>query len=298
MTSWQTKAVSAVVRVSGVKKMMSSTDRVRARVEAVSLRPSSFAPPKHLDRAVTLSVGHRNHWPVYEIAPKGPAAGRRILYLHGGAYIEEILIHHWRLAAQLARQVPARVCVPVYPLAPHGRATTVVPAATDILADVIEESGPDNVIVMGDSAGGGMALAVAQQLRDRYGVQPARIVLISPWLDVTMTHPDQARIERLDPMLARAGLAEAGRLYADPLDPADPQVSPLHGTLDGLAPLTVFSGTHDILLTDSDSLAAKATKAGVPIDYHRADCLPHVYPLMPVPEGRTARDLIVKACQQ
>ncbi|MCX4695508.1 alpha/beta hydrolase [Streptomyces sp. NBC_01408] len=87
-------------------------------------------------------------------------------------------------------------------------------------------------------------------------------------------------------------------MYADPLDTTDPRVSPLHGTLSGLAPLTVFSGTHDILITDSDALAAKATSAGVPLDYHRAEGLPHVYPLRPVPEGPAARDLIVNACRE
>lgn len=72
-------------------------------------------------------------------------------------------------------------------------------------------------MLIGDAAGAGLALAAAQRLRDRTGAQPSRIVLISPWLDLTMSHPDQPAIEAADPFQARSGLLEAGRLYAGTL---------------------------------------------------------------------------------
>ena len=115
-------------------------------------------------------------------------------------------------------------------------------------------------------------------------------MLISPWLDVTMSYPDQAPIERVDPMLARAGLAEAGRLYAGALDPSDPRVSPAQRGPTRAGAMTVFSGTHDILNTDARRLVEKAKAAIVAIDYHEGEGLPHVYPLLPTPEGRAARE--------
>jgi acetyl esterase/lipase len=86
--------------------------------------------------------------------------------------------------------------------------------AADLLSGLIEGGGDGGTVLIGDSAGAGLALAAAQRLRDRTGAQPSRIVLISPWLDLTMSHPDQAALEADDPVLARPGLLEAGRLRA------------------------------------------------------------------------------------
>ncbi|MFJ2093364.1 alpha/beta hydrolase [Streptomyces sp. NPDC087901] len=295
--SWQARAFGTILRLRGGKKVLASADHTRARVAQRALRPAPYAPPKSLERGTALTADLKGDWPLYDIGPTTEAASRRVLYLHGGCYLLEILPAHWRFVAQLARRASARVTVPIYPLAPRRHASDLVPATADLLARVIEEAGADNMILMGDSAGGGLALATAQYLRDHHGLQPARTVLISPWLDVTTNHPDQVAIEPLDPMLARPGLVEAGRLYAGGLDPADPLVSPLHGTMQGLAPLTVLCGTHDILVTDSRALTDKARAAGVPVDYHEAAAMPHVFPLMPTPEGRTARALVIDACR-
>ncbi|WP_157489155.1 alpha/beta hydrolase fold domain-containing protein, partial [Pseudofrankia sp. DC12] len=91
--------------------------------------------------------------------------------------------------------------------------------------------------------------------------------------------------------------AGGARHYAGALDVADPLVSPLNGSLAGLAPLTVLCGTHDVLLTDSRRLAAGAAEAGVAVDYHEAPGLPHCYPLAPIPEAAAARTALVAACR-
>jgi acetyl esterase/lipase len=223
-----------------------------------------------------------------------------VLYLHGGGYVNEMLRWHWYLLARLTRSVPARFVVPMYPVAPRGAAADVVPAVTDLLADLVTraragKAGAARVVLMGDSAGGGLALAAAQVARDRGAPQPDRIVLVSPWLDVTMTDPDQPALAVKDRILAVPGLAEAGRRWAGTLDPADPLASPLYGDLTGLTPLTVLCGTHDVLLPDSRRLAARATATGLEIDYHEAAGLPHGYPLFPIPEARAARTILAAA---
>jgi acetyl esterase/lipase len=223
-------------------------------------------------------------WPIYQT---GADRGNHVVYLHGGAYINQIVRQHWQLIAYLAHQAPAQVTVPIYPLAPRGGAATVVPQTADLLAEVIAIAGAGRVTVMGDSAGGGLALAAAQLLRDTGRPQPHGLVLIAPWLDVTMTHPDQPHINLRDPMLDIAGLAEAGRLYAGDLSPTHPWCSPIRGRLDGLAPISAFIGTDDILLPDSLALADHA-------DVHVTNGMPHVYPLLPMPEGRAARAHIAK----
>ena len=150
---------------------------------------------------------------MYEVTPKGQAPDQRALYLHGGAYIHEIISSMWSLVAPIAVATSTRFTVPIYPLAPVGITEHVVPAATDLAVEIIGEVGADQTALMGDSAGGGLTLAVALQLRDRGLAVPYRTVLISPWLDVTLTAPDIQALAAKDHELAPAGLVAAGELY-------------------------------------------------------------------------------------
>jgi epsilon-lactone hydrolase len=156
----------------------------------------------------------------------------------------------------------------------------------------MDTSSCTNITLMGDSAGGGMALAVAQQLRDR-GKQPTRILLIAPWLDVTMTDPRIADVAPHDRLLTVDGLVQCGRLYAGDLDPSDPLVSPINGSVAGLAPIEVFVGTHDMLYIDSLRLAEKAAAEGTQLRLTTKDGMQHVYPELPfLPEASEAQGLI------
>jgi hypothetical protein len=104
---------------------------------------------------------------------------------------------------------------------------------------------------MGDSAGGGMTVAVALQLRDRGLAAPYRTVLISPWLDISVAAPDISALAAKDHELAPPGLVAAGELYRGEVPAEDPRVSPINGGPFGLGPITLFSGTHDILHSDA-----------------------------------------------
>ncbi|MEU9143287.1 alpha/beta hydrolase [Streptomyces sp. NPDC048349] len=294
MPSLRSRALSVALIATGRRRRFASVEAVRTRVAESARRPASHLPPRSLGRIADISRTFVGAWPVYEVSPRGSEPAARVLYLHGGSYINELVRPHWAMVRTLVTQAQARVVVPAYVLAPRGTADRTVPAAADLLSGLIASGGAGGTVLIGDSAGAGLALAAAQRLRDRNGAQPSRIVLISPWLDVTMSHPDQAGIEADDPLLARPGLREAGRLYAGTLNADDPQVSPLHGTFAGLAPLTVFAGTRDVLVTDSRELVRRARAAGADVEFHEEAGLPHGYPLLPVPEGRAARDRIVE----
>jgi monoterpene epsilon-lactone hydrolase len=236
---------------------------------------------------VAVRRQERQGWPVYSVEALGaPPASRTVLYFHGGAYINEITRAHWSLAARMASETSCRCLLPIYPLGARAGAARVVATAAEIAAEAIEETG--DLAVAGDSAGGGLALAVSLDLRDR-GLRPARIILLSPWLDARTNQPEQPALERRDAMLAAAGLREAARTYACGLPLDDPRVSPLNGRLAGLPPIIVFTGTHDILNPDSHRLQERCSESGVSCKLVEAAGMPHVYPLMPTPEGRAAR---------
>ena len=295
MSSLASKAMPILLALRGTKKTYSTARATRDEVAGLLLRPKSFNPPSRLDRHVDLSVRQAGGWRVYEVTPKGSAPARRALYLHGGAYIHQIIPSMWSLVAKTAVATSTRFTVPIYPLAPRGVAEHVVPAATDLAAEIIGEAGPDHTALMGDSAGGGMTLAVALQLRDRGLAAPYRTVLISPWLDVTLTAPDIPALAAKDHELAPAGLAAAGELYRGELPAEDPRVSPINGDCSGLGPITLVSGTHDILNSDAKRFVPLAREAGVSIDYHEAPDMLHEYPLLPIPEAKQAQRTITEA---
>jgi monoterpene epsilon-lactone hydrolase len=177
--------------------------------------------------------------------------------------------------------------VPIYPLGAREGAAETVSTATALAGELIEELGADRVVLMGDSAGGALSLAVAQALRET-GLAPARVVLISPWLDAATDGPEQRAIEPRDDILAIPGLVEAGREYAGDLPVDDPRVSPIHGDMRGLPPMTVLTGTHDLLNPDSHRLREACAAAGVDLEFVEAPGMAHDYPLLPTPEGRAA----------
>lgn len=159
--------------------------------------------------------------------------------------------------------------------------------------DLVTETDPDDLTLMGDSAGGGLALALAQELRNKRLPQPARVLLLSPWLDVTMTNSDIAQLDRRDPMVSVPGCIAAGRMYAGGLDPCDPRISPLNGDLRGLAPITLFIGTRDVLVSDCRKLRARAPVEGVPLDYHESEGMLHDWMLLELPESEPALEQII-----
>ncbi|MET4277368.1 MULTISPECIES: alpha/beta hydrolase fold domain-containing protein [unclassified Bradyrhizobium] len=180
----------------------------------------------------------------------------------------------------------------------RARPKDVVPATAELLRMLLEDAGSAKVTVVGNSAGAGLALAACQWLRDRGYRQPNRMVLISPAADASVSRPEQVAIAARDPIQDIPGNLEAGRLYAGELDIGHRFVSPLNGAFRALAPMTIFSGTRDLLFPDSVELADRATAAGVPVELHLLRDQPHNYALMPTPEGRRARAIILRAVAQ
>jgi epsilon-lactone hydrolase len=194
---------------------------------------------------------------------------RTVIHFHGGGYCvgSPRLTRAW--AAHLSAQAGCRVLVPEYRLAPEHPYPAALQDARAILREACAESGSGRVVVSGDSAGGGLALAALIDLRDAGHDLPAAAVLMSPWLDLGRdrhAHPD---LVRKDILLTPAWLAACARAYADPDSWTDPLVSPLHASLAGLPPLLIQAGTDELLAPDAASLATRASAAGLAVTYTR-----------------------------
>ncbi|MDM4761579.1 alpha/beta hydrolase fold domain-containing protein [Galbitalea sp. SE-J8] len=264
--------------LTGAKHRYRSAELSRESIEAQLRKPARFAPPPFRDLAV--SRADDAGFPVFTVEPQQAPVGT-VVYLHGGSYVHEISTFQWKYVGDLARTTGVRAIVPIYPLGPVWTADRTVPA----MADLVAASGAD--VVMGDSAGGG--LAVASVLASG---RPLPTALIAPWLDLGLTDPALPDLDAVDPWLSPVGLRVNGDAYrgAVPLD--DPRVSPLFGDLSRLGPSMVVVGTHDLMLADARAFASRATDAGVAVTLHEEPGMVHVYPLLPIAEAEAARALV------
>jgi monoterpene epsilon-lactone hydrolase len=153
---------------------------------------------------------------------------------------------------------------------------------------------PDRLFIAGDSAGGGLAVAALVALQDRGIPLPAGAILLSPWVDLTLSGESYVSQAAADPFITKFGLRRAAEHYLGGLSPCESAAPPLFADLGGLPPMLIHVGALEILLSDSIQLAAKATDAGVEVDLKVWDGLWHVFHFWAgeVPEGRTAIDEI------
>ncbi len=289
MPSLASRLMPRMLRLDRSKAVWSSVAAVDAHLADLALNPAGHAPPPGVDRLVRVSLRTVAGWPVYRVTPRRRSSAGAVVYLHGGGWIHEITARQWWFAARTAAATGRTLTVPIYPLAPTGHAADVVERVADLV-----ETLPTPVALLGDSAGATIAVAAAAILRDR-GRTADRLVLVSPAFDLSFTDPELARIEPTDPWLAVPGLLVAADLWRRELPVDDPRVSPLHGNLRGLPPVTMFSGTRDIVNADAKAFGRRAADAGVAVTLHEAPAMIHDYPLLPTPEGRRARTQIAAA---
>ena len=213
------------------------------------------------------------------------SAAGAVVYLHGGAYTNEVVDQQWAFVAALAARTGVEVHVPIYGLAPHHTASEAVDLVAEVVHGLVAQG--RSVVLLGDSAGGGLALVAAQQAAPAVRQRVAGLLLIAPWIDLTMANPAVDAVEPTDPWLTRAGLHPIARSWAGDLALDDPVVSPLFGDLTGLPPVEVWVGTRDITAPDCRELERRMPD-GAAFALHVEDGAIHDYPLLPTPEGRAA----------
>lgn len=250
-------------------------------------------PPKALQRICVLEKHRVNGRNVFTLKPKGNFSGKRILYLHGGAYVQNFVRQHWSFLGELIKSLQCEVIAPDYPLAPrHTWKETF--AMLEIVCKESLQFDPSNFILMGDSAGGGLALALAQKMKQDNLPQPGQIILLSPWLDITLNNPDIKNVDEIDPFLGIKGLKKAGKAFAGDTDPRHYLLSPINGTLDGLGKISLFIGSRDLLVADARRFKALAESRGVRINYFEYEGMVHVWMLLNFRESKQAKQQIIE----
>lgn len=265
--------------------MASPAERMRPRLELVA---GLIARVPSGVRVRSTTIGGV---PADEIAPKAGATGPVLLYLHGGAYLGGSPRTHRGLLAHLAKQAGCRIVAIDYRLAPeHPYPAALEDALAAYSALLAEGIAASDLVIGGDSAGGNLTLVTAIALRERGLPLPARLMLLSPWTDLTSSgssHVTRAARERiLDP----TAIPNAARTFANGLPLNDPRLSPLFADLGGLPPMLIQVGDDEMLLDDSTRLADAATRAGVRVTLQIWPGLWHVWQVLAgwMPEANRA----------
>ncbi|HWV01630.1 MAG TPA: alpha/beta hydrolase [Devosia sp.] len=203
---------------------------------------------------------------------------RVVLLLHGGGYNAGSPRTHRKMAAQFSRAAHARVLVPDYRLAPEHPFPAAVKDALSAYGWLLKQGIPEaQLIVAGDSAGGGLTLSLLLALREAGAKMPRCAVTLSPWTDLSCSSPTYERLRKLDPIIDKEGLSEAGLWYAGDRNPRDPMASPLFADLRGLPPLLVHVGGDETMLDDSRIFVERARAAGVEVTFKIYDGMWHVH---------------------
>lgn len=220
------------------------------------------------------------------VSMSGVNSSQAILYLHGGGYVIGSNVGYREFASRLSASTGAKVCVINYRLAPEDPFPAAVDDALMAYQWLLKTvGGANNILIAGDSAGGGLALATLLAIKEHALPQPAGAVCFSPWVDLEGTGASAQPGAIDDPMITRDALAQMGSTYA-PDDLRNPLAAPLYGDFTGLPPLQIHVGTREVLLDDSTRIAKLAKAQGVDVTLTQGDGLIHVWPVFQgLPEG-------------
>ena len=215
---------------------------------------------------------------VFIITPKNEQKSEKvILYLHGGSYVAETSSNHWKFLEKLVKDTNTTIILPDYPLTPKYTYKDVFTMITPLYKEIIEEVSTDNLILMGDSAGGGMSLALLERLSEENVEMPYKTILISPWLDVRLENPEIDNVQKYDKDLNKESLKIAGIAYAGKDGIDSYLVNPIDGDLSKLKNITIFTGTYDILNPDVHVLDEKAKKVNVSLEIKEYEGAEHIW---------------------
>ncbi|WP_182359154.1 alpha/beta hydrolase [Tomitella gaofuii] len=249
-------------------------DRALTLDEALRRRDEAQArggapPPRSTLRRCRVDMEQWGGLPVYTVTVRGRTyPARTVIFLHGGGFTTPLQPQQWMLVSALARNGDVRVLVPTYALAPSGTHPEALGRMLQLYRRVLEDCDAADVMLAGESSGGGMAYALAQAIRDGGIAAPANLLLFSPWLDLELDNPEIKDVAGKDPILDVEVLRHLGREWTASAGRCGVGASPIDGDLLGLPPVDVFIGTNEVFIADCRRLSELARRLDVDVRVH------------------------------
>ncbi len=289
MISWQAFILNGVFRFTmkrhgnkpiSIKRLRAMTDNPPPRSLAV---PAGYAVESLEEQGLRFDRADRSE-------PRTQPAANIVLYLHGGGYLFGSSKSHRQVLIAMAKALQAPVYGLDYRLAPEHPFPAAVEDAAHAYRWLASRHPNAGIVLAGDSAGAGLAIATAIGARDAGSSAVKAIVAFSPYADLAVTGASVEANAKSCAMFTPRGVREAAALYLAGADARDPRASPLYADFKGLPPMLLFASRHEILRDDTLRLAERATAAGVKVELIVRDRLPHVWPVFVtlLPEARDA----------
>lgn len=215
---------------------------------------------------------------------------RAVMYLHGGGYVRQPRLRHWKYLNKLAARV-GNVIAPIYPKAPNHHPSEAFELLTKLYLELCERYG--EVVLMGDSSGGGLALSLLQQWAECGYAQPRKTILFSPWVDLTLSNPEIENYQKLDPLISASSERIWAKAWAQDMSLTDARISPIFGAMDGLGKIILYCGDKEILYPDLCKLYG-VMKSSCDVKFTVGRGMNHVYQVYPIPEARRALREVVR----
>jgi monoterpene epsilon-lactone hydrolase len=270
MSTGQREKLDAILRASALPADADVSEQRRLLRELTSAQP--------LPADVTVTAGELGGVPTAEITVDGVEPRHVVLYFHGGVYVLGDAASTAGLAAQVARRIQAKAISVDYRLAPEHPYPAAVDDALAAYQALLEGgTAPAGIVLAGESAGGGLAVATLILARDRGLPRPAAAYLMSPYADLTLAGATMETKGQADPLLSRENLAARVPDYTAGHDPALALISPIFADLTGLPPLVIQAGSHEVLLDDAVRLARQAAITDVEVTLDITPGVPHVF---------------------
>lgn len=225
------------------------------------------------------------------VTAEGANEDRVLLYLHGGAYTFGSPRTHADLSSGLSHFAKMKVLIVDYRLAPENPYPAALDDSSSAYNWLLKQGyKPENIIIGGDSAGGGLTLATLLKLRDQGQPLPAAGLCLSPWVDMCCDADSYSILDKQDPLLSSHWLQEMAKLYIRDEDPQNPYISPIYGDFKGLPPIMIQVGSDEVLLDDSKKLQQRLSEDGVEVGLNVYQDMWHVWQMLApiVPEGKEA----------
>lgn len=283
IASWQSRLASLVIRSYMRPHVLKPIDPlwVRRRMGRQDL------PRRLMVRSTGVAVvdlAPQGTWPGGELVswPAASTSATVLLYLHGGGYLAGSPETHRPLVASLVRRVKGSAFVPRYRLAPEHPFPAALDDARAAYRHLLTLGiAPSRIVIAGDSAGGGLALALTLTLRDAGDPLPAAVVVFSPWTDLAATGRSIDENSERCAMFAGITIRRASKFYLGTSDPTHPYASPLYGDFRGMPPLLVHASADEVLRDDAVRVAERARAAGVTVELRLWHSVPHVWQFFP-----------------
>ncbi len=218
---------------------------------------------------------------------------KHVFYFHGGAYTLQALKTHWSMLGCILEKTQCEITFVNYPLTPENNYIETTAMVSEAYSYASKDSRQE-IILMGDSAGGGLALALAQHIAaEKIQPIPAKIIMLSPWLDISMSSEISKELAGNDLTLNKETLKAVGKKYAQNLDSKNYLCSPLYGSLNDLGNIALFTGTSEILNVQARQLRDKLVEQDKQLSYYEYEGMQHVWLVLPIPEAKDAMEKVI-----